>query len=264
MPHLKIIMKSTIAVFVFLFICGFVAPLNAEDAPVIRVYAAASTTNAVSDICSLFSSKYGVQALTSFASSSTLAKQIENGAPADIYISANKKWMDYLADNRLIDSDTRFDLLSNRIVMIVPKDSPVLQLSIDPTTDISALLGDGWLAMGDPDHVPAGMYAKGALESLGLYEKIEKKLARTKDVRAALALVERGESPLGIVYATDAAITDRVRVIGMFPEESHPPIVYPAAVVSGNATETALKFIAFLKTSESAAIFKKYGFSVKK
>ena len=259
----KVILKSIIAVFVFLSIGGFALPLYAEDASAIRVYAAASTTNAVGDICSLFSKEYGVPALPSFASSSTLAKQIENGAPADIYISANKKWMDYLADKRLIDADTRFDLLSNRIVMIVPANSSVSNVSIDSNTDIATILGKGWLVIGDPDHVPAGMYAKNALESLGLYKKIEKKLARAKDVRTALVFVERGESPIGIVYATDAAITDQVKVIGMFPEDSHPPIVYPAAIVSGKTDKITSQFMAFLKAPESVAVFKKYGFSVK-
>lgn len=242
---------------------GQFSSAHAEETSAIRIYAAASTTNAVGDICKLYSKQHPVRALTSFASSSTLAKQIENGAPADIYISANTKWMDYLEAKNLINDTTRFDLLSNRIVMIVPKDAPVSDVSIDPNTDINAMLGDGWLAIGDPDHVPAGMYAKSALIFLGLYEKIEKKLARTKDVRAALALVERCESPLGIVYATDAAITDRVKVIGMFPENSHPPIVYPVAVVSGKTTEPALQFMAFLKSPEAAAIYRKYGFSVK-
>ena len=201
--------------------------------------------------------------VSSFASSSTLAKQIESGAPADVYLSANKKWMDYLEERKMIDPTTRFDLLSNRIVLVVPADSNIKRIAIAAHFELAKLLGDGHLAMGDPDHVPAGMYGKRALEKLGVWETVKGKVARAKDVRAALALVERGEVPLGEVYATDASISNKVRVVGVFPEDSHPQIVYPVALVAGRDTPVARRFLTFLKGSEARAVFEKYGFKVR-
>jgi molybdate transport system substrate-binding protein len=228
----------------------------------VTVFAAASTTNAVTEIGAVFSEKNAERFLPSFASSSTLAKQIENGAPADIFISANKKWMDYLEEKGMIEKGTRFDLLSNRIVLIVPADSAVKDIPIGPGFDLLAFLGEGRLSMGDPDHVPAGIYGKQALESLGVWTTIESLVARAKDVRAALTLAERGEAPVGLVYATDAAISDKVRVVGSFPEASHPPIVYPVAVVAGKGSPAADRFITLLQSPEARAVFEKYGFSV--
>lgn len=254
--------KLSSMLILILILFDFAAITHAVDSKVVRIFAAASTTNAVADICTLFSDNYPVKAVPSFASSSTLAKQIENGAPADIYLSANKKWMDYLEAKKMILPDSRFNLLSNMIVFIVPRESNVGVFTISADLNLRGLLGDGWLAMGDPDHVPAGMYAESALRKLGLYAAVENRIARAKDVRAALTLVERGESPLGIVYATDAAISRRVKVIGTFPSTSHPPIVYPVAVISGHESETVKNFINFLKTPASAAVCEKYGFSV--
>jgi len=229
----------------------------------VTVFAAASTTNAVTEIGAIFSQGNEEGFRPSFASSSTLAKQIENGAPADIFISANKKWMDYLEEKGMIEKDTRIDLLSNRLVLIVPADSAVKDVATGPGFDLLTLLGDGRLSMGDPDHVPAGIYGKQALESLGVWTTIESRVARAKDVRAALALVERGEVPVGLVYATDAAISDKVRVVGTFPETSHPPIVYPVAVVAGRRSPAADRFITLLQSPEARAVFEKYGFSVR-
>jgi len=200
----------------------------------------------------------------SFASSSTLAKQIERGAPVDVYLSANKKWMDYLAQKNLIAKESRFDLLGNRIVLIVPMDSPVQQVKVVPGFSVTGYLGrDGRLSMGDPDHVPAGMYGKKALENLGCWTQVKDRLAPMKDVRAALVLVERGETHLGLVYATDAAISKKVRVVGTFPADSHPPIVYPVAVVSGAKIPEAMQFLVFLRSPEARWVFEKYGFGVR-
>ena len=239
---------------------GLQAAMGAES-PKITMFAAASTTNAMKDIAKLFEAAQPVKVRLSFASSSTLAKQIEKGAPADIFLSANPKWMNYLEKAKAIASPSRTDLLSNRIVLIAPADSPLQDLVIDSKLDLAGLLGEGRLAMGDPDHVPAGMYGKSAMQKLGLWDSVKDKVARAKDVRAALVLVERGEAPLGQVYATDAAISHKVKVAGVFPEDSHPKIVYPLALVK--QTQSARAFMEFLKSDAAAAVFKKYGFSVR-
>jgi molybdate transport system substrate-binding protein len=234
---------------------------HGDAAEKVTVFAAGSTTNAVTDICNLFIEKKKGRVIPCFASSSTLAKQIDHGAPADVYLSANPKWMNFLEKNSLIEPGTRFDLLGNRIVLIAPLDSKI-EITIGPGFDLAGIVGDEKLAMGDPDHVPAGIYGKQALESLDAWAAVAPKVARSKDVRAALALVERGEVPLGIVYATDAAISKKVKVVGIFPEDSHPSITYPAALVAGKATAGAKTFLEFLKTPDVKAIFEKYGFSL--
>lgn len=231
----------------------------------VLVFAAASTTNAVTEIGELYAAKHPGRRITpSFASSSTLAKQIESGAPADVYISANQKWMDFLEEKNRIVKESRFDLLSNRIVLIAPVDSALKQIDVAPGFSLTAALGkDGRLAIGDPDHVPAGIYGKKALENLGSWNPVKDRLAPMKDVRAALVLVERGEAPLGLVYATDAAISQKVRVVGTFPADSHPPIVYPVAAVSDGKTAEARQFLEFLKSPAARTVFEKYGFSVR-
>lgn len=234
----------------------------AEGLSDVTIFAAASTTNAITDIANLFKEKKMGSVTPSFASSSTLAKQIEQGAPADVYLSANPKWMDFLESKNMIEPGTKSDLLSNRIVLIAPLENKA-KVTISSGFDLSGLLGEEKLAMGDPDHVPAGTYGKQALESLGVWEAVAPKVARSKDVRAALALVERAETPFGIVYATDAAISKKVKVVGIFPEESHPPITYPVALIVGKATPAARSFLGFLKSSDAKSIFEKYGFSVK-
>jgi molybdate transport system substrate-binding protein len=228
------------------------------------VFAAASTTNAVTEIGKLYADQHLGRVTPSFASSSTLAKQIENGAPADVYISANKKWMDFLETRNLIDKRSRVDLLGNRIVLIAPESSPLKTIDVAAGFPLASFLGkDGRLSMGDPEHVPAGIYGKQALEILGVWNQVAGRLAPMKDVRAALVLVERGEAPLGLVYATDAAISKKVRVVGTFPSHSHPPIVYPVAAVAGGKAEAAKRFIDFLRSPESRAVFEKYGFAVR-
>ncbi len=243
--------KYVIGVVLYLSLCLS----SAWGAETVMVFAAASTINAVTDIGRLFEEKILGSFASSFASSSTLARQIDRGAPADIYISANPKWMNYLDKKKLIEPGMRVYLLGSRLVQIAPVDSPLGHVNPEAGVALEKLLGDGRLAMGDPDHVPAGIYGKQALTTLGLWKKLEFRLARTKDVRAALALVARGETPLGIVYASDAAISKRVRVVGMFPEETHSPIIYPAAVVAGKNTSTARLFFHFLRSPDAEIHF---------
>lgn len=224
------------------------------------VFAAASTTNAVQDVIAAYGEETGKAATASFASSSTLARQIAEGAPAGVYISANPKWMDFLDEEGLLVEGSRSDLLGNDLVLIAPTETAA-PVTVDATLPLTDMLGaDGRLSVGDPDHVPAGIYAQQALTALGLWETADPRLARASDVRAALALVARGETPYGIVYATDAAISDGVAVVGTFPEDSHPPITYPAALIKG-ADADAQAFLAFLKGDAAAAIFRRYGFS---
>ena len=227
------------------------------------MFAAASTKDAIDEIGKRFAAEGHGDVLVSFASSSDLARQIENGAPADLYIAADMRWMDYLAERELIVAGSRFDLLGNSLVLVAPQDS-------DWTIDLAAgaplaeRLGDSRLAMGDPDHVPAGRYGRAALESLNVWKEVESKLARAKDVRAALALVERGEAAAGIVYATDAAASDAVRIVDVFPAASHPEIVYPVAIVAGRDDPNVRALYAFLGGAEAGAVFERHGFTVRR
>jgi molybdate transport system substrate-binding protein len=257
-PHKRTLMK-TAAIMITLCL-AVVSLCPAAD---VTVFAAASTTNAVTDIAALYMASHaGDKVVASFASSSTLAKQIDNGAPADIYLSANTKWMDYLAEHKMLEPASRSDLLGNRIVLIAPGQSSMADIDVKPDFPLAGLLADGRLSMGDPEHVPAGIYGKQALVRLNVWDSVQSKLAPMKDVRAALAMVERGEVPLGLVYATDAAISTKVRVVGVFPQDSHPPIVYPVAIVAGHSSPAAEGFLQFLKSADAKAIFEKYGFSV--
>ena len=254
-------LKACIVVGVFLCL-GVVR--TAAAATDITVFAAASTTNALTEVAKIYESEGRGKVALSFASSSTLAKQIENGAPADVFLSANAEWMDYLEGKTLLEAGSRANLLGNRIVFIVPASSTVQSVTVSPQLDLAAMLGkDGMLSVGDPAHVPVGTYAKAALESLKLWTQVEKKIAPAKDVRAGLALVERAESPLGIVYASDAVISDKVRVVGAFPASSHPNIDYPVAAIKTPNSAAALIFIKFLSAPPAKAIWAKYGFEVK-
>ena len=236
---------------------------GAAEMETVTVFAAASTTNAITDIGNLFMDQHKERVRISFASSSTLAKQIDNGAPADIFISANKKWMDYLESQKMIVPKSRVDLLGNRIVLIAPARSRGKDMEIKPDFPLADFLGDGRLAMGDPEHVPAGIYGKEALMRLHVWESVKNRVAGMKDVRAALMMVERGEVPLGLVYSTDAAISGKVRIVGVFPSETHSLIVYPAAIVAGHATPAVVRFMAFLKSPAAKTVFERYGFSVR-
>lgn len=228
----------------------------------VGVFAAASTTDAINEIGQAFAAKGQGKIVPSFAASSTLAKQIENGAPAAVFLSADERWMDYLAEKKLIVADSRTNLLGNRVALIAPRSSTI-EVKIEPGFPLAKLLGDGRLAVGDPAHVPVGAYTQAALEKLGVWESVKDKLAAGDSVRAALAYVERGETPLGVVYSTDAAISDKVRTVALFPADSHPPVVYPAALVAGQDSAEAKAFFEFLKGPEARAIFTKYGFEVK-
>lgn len=227
----------------------------------VTVFAAASLTNAFGEIGALYLAKERTLVKFSFAASSTLARQIEAGADADIFASADEEWMDYLAKRHLVIAATRISPLSNRLVLVASADSK-LKADIRPNFDLARLLGDGRLATGDPAHVPVGRYAQQALTALGVWNVAEPRLARAENVRAALALVERGEAPLGIVYATDAAIAKRVKVVGIFPAESHPPVRYPFAILSGRDRPEVKSFFAFLTSDEARRVYRKYGFTL--
>ncbi|MFU2142367.1 molybdate ABC transporter substrate-binding protein [Gallibacterium anatis] len=228
----------------------------------VTVFAAASMTNALQDIAQQYKQNSSKDEIVfSFASSSTLAKQIEEGAPANIFISANTKWMNYLKEKGLLLKDSDRVLVGNDLVMIANQESHLQQIDIAKGDWIQALQ-HSFLSVGDPDHVPAGQYMKAATTKLGLWDKIESKLARGKDVRAALALVERDEAPLGVVYGTDAKQSDKVKVVAIFPADSYPKIEYPAALIRGNDSEAAKAFFSYLQTDSAAKVFEKYGFSV--
>lgn len=234
---------------------------TAARADDLLVFAAASTKNAVDDIIVAYAAQGGDKVEASYASSSDLAKQIENGAPAGVYISADTKWADYMAERNLVATDGRIDLLGNSIVLVVPKGGS-LAVDLTKPDSLAAALGDGKLAMGDPEHVPAGRYGKAALESLGSWASVEDHVVRAKDVRAALALVERGEAAAGIVYGTDAAISDKVDVAATFPASSHPEIVYPVMLVADQDSEAARGFYAFLAGPAAREVFVRYGFTI--
>jgi molybdate transport system substrate-binding protein len=227
------------------------------------VFAAASLKNALDAVNRDYAAETGRRATISYAASSTLAKQIESGAPADIFISADRRWMDYAAKHGLIDPKTRHDLLGNGLVLIVPKDSPLGagQVAIAPGFPLAELLGDGRLAMAEPNSVPAGIYGKAALTRLGVWDEVAKRVAAAENVRAALALVARGEAPLGIVYKTDSAIEPGVKIVGTFPPDSHEPIVYPMALTRSARPET-VPFAVYLRSPAAARIFAEHGFTV--
>jgi molybdate transport system substrate-binding protein len=227
----------------------------------ILVFAAASMKNALDDVNAAFTKQGGSDVVASYAASSALMKQIEQGAPADVFLSADIDWMDYGAKHGLIKNNTRFDLLGNRLVLIAPKDSAIDHIDIGRGFNLAALAGNGRVAVGDVRAVPAGLYAKAALEKLGAWAAVEPKLAMAESVRAALILVARGEAPLGIVYETDAKIEPAVKIVGVFPDDSHPPIVYPVALTA-NAKPEAAPYLAFLRTPQAKAIFERYGFNV--
>jgi molybdate transport system substrate-binding protein len=227
----------------------------------ITVFAAASLKNALDEVDSLFTKQSGIKVVASYAASSSLMKQIEQGAPADVFLSADVDWMDYGAKHNLIKNDMRENLLGNRLVLIAPKDSKIGNVTIAPGFDLAALAGSGRIATGDVRAVPAGLYAKAALEKLGIWSSVESKIAMAENVRAALVLVARGEAPLGIVYETDAKVDPSVKIIGVFPEDSHPPIIYPVAMTK-DAKPDAAQYLAFLTTPKARAVFERYGFRV--
>ncbi len=225
------------------------------------IFAAASLKSALDDVNAAYRSESGQVTTTSYAASSTLAKQIEAAAPADIFISADLGWMDYLAERNLIKPETRANLLGNRLVLIAPVNSSS-KLGIAPNFPLAQALGDGRLAIADPNGVPAGKYAKAALEALGVWSSVADKLVPAENVRATLLWVSRGEAPLGIVYQTDAVADPGVKILATFPENAHPPIIYPIAVVAGSANPAGPGYIAYLDSRAARPIFEKQGFSV--
>ena len=227
----------------------------------ITVFAAASMKNALDDIDAAYTKESGVKIVASYDASSALIKQIEAGAPADVFISADLKWMDYGAQKKLIRDDSRINLLGNELVLIAPKDSKIDHVAIEPGFELAKLAGDGRIATGDVTAVPVGIYAKAALEKLGVWSAVEPKMAMTANVRAALILVARGEAPLGIVYSTDAKVEPGVKIVGVFPESSHEPIVYPVAATATAKPDTT-PYLTFLRGKAATAIFERYGFSV--
>jgi molybdate transport system substrate-binding protein len=254
-------MKKFSGVGWILWLSLFGLPSLAADAdkPSITVFAAASLTNALQELGDGFTKESSIPVKFSFAASSTLARQIENGAPADVFLSADQEWMDYLQTRNLIRADTRRDVLGNRLVLIAPADSTV-KLKIEPRFALAAALGKGRLATGDPDSVPVGRYAREALTFLGVWNDVADRVVRADSVRSALAFVDRAEAPLGIVYETDALIDKRVRVVDVFPAGSHKPIVYPIALTSAAKIEAA-RFVAYIRGPAGIVAFKAYGFT---
>jgi molybdate transport system substrate-binding protein len=225
------------------------------------VFAAASLKNALDDVAASWIKGGKAAPKISFAASNTLAKQIEQGAPADIFFSADLDWMDYVQGKGLIKRDTRVDLLANKIVLIAPKDAAT-PIDVKQGFDLAKALAGGRLAMGNVDAVPAGKYGKAALEKLGAWDGVKDKVAQGDSVRAALLLVSRGEAPLGIVYATDAAADANVKIVGTFPDGSHPPIIYPVAVTKDATNGDAAAFLAYMRGPVAKAAFEKQGFTV--
>lgn len=227
----------------------------------ITVFAAASMKNALDDVNTAYTKATGVKVVSSYAASSALAKQIEEGAPADVFVSADLKWMDYLIGKKVINADTRVNLLGNKLVLIAPKDSRTGNVTLGQGFDLAKLAGDSRITTGEVTSVPAGRYAKAAMDKLGMWAAAQPKLAMVDNVRAALLLVSRGEAALGIVYATDAKVDPGVRIIGTFPDGSHPPVTYPVATTT-TAKPDATGYLQFLRSKDARDVFEKYGFTM--
>ena len=242
-------------------VVGSLAQPSAAQTKDVVIFAAASLKNALDEINTQWQRETGKKAVVSYAASSALARQIEQGAPADLFISADLDWMEYLQQRSLIRADTRSNLLGNKIVLIAPKDSTV-SVKIQRGLNLAALLGNGRLAMADTKAVPAGKYGKASLETLDLWNSVQDKVAQAENVRAALLLVSRGEAPLGIVYQTDAAADPNVKIIDAFPAETHPAIVYPIALTAGGTNADAAGFLAYLRSAKARPLFEKQGFTV--
>jgi molybdate transport system substrate-binding protein len=234
-------------------------PAHAQNSS-INVYAAASMKDAVNAINDAFTAKTKTTVTGIYAASSALAKSIEEGTQADVFASADPEWMDYVADRKLIQPETRTNLLGNKIVLIAPKASKLDKVEINPGFDLAELVGDGSIATGDVQVVPVGQYAKAALEKLGSWAAAEPKFIMAPNVRAALRLVARGEAALGIVYETDAKVEPDVKIVGYFPQDSYPPVIYPVALTA-TAKPEALQYLSFLHTQTAKSVFERYGFN---
>jgi molybdate transport system substrate-binding protein len=235
--------------------------LPALAAEKVNVFAAASLKNALDEVSTAWKADTGKETANAYAASSALARQIEGGAPADVFISADLDWMKYLSDKTLIAKGTQVNLLGNTLVLVAPADSTAA-VTIAPGFDLAGVLNGGKLAVCDVKAVPAGKYGKAALEKLGVWPSVEGSLAQAENVRAALKLVATGEAPAGIVYQTDANVEKKVKVLGTFPADTHPKIVYPAALVAASKNADAAEFLAFLQSPKALDIFKAHGFII--
>jgi len=241
-------------------LCGSALSAASAQDKSLTVFAAASMKNALDDVDAAFSAGTGIKIVASYAASSTLARQIEQGAPADIFLSADADWMDYAVARKNVNELTRINLLGNSIVLIAPVDSGINKVTIGPGFDLAKLAGSGKIATGDVKAVPVGKYAHAALEKLGAWQAAEPKFAMAENARNALTLVARGEAVLGIVYATDAGVEPGVKIVGTFPADSHPAIIYPVAATA-TAQPEAASYLAFLRSSVAKATFERYGFT---
>jgi molybdate transport system substrate-binding protein len=246
--------------FAFTIVCGIAPPPASAEEKGLTVFAAASMKNALDECDAAYTARTGVKVVASYAASSVLAKQIDQGAPADVFLSADTDWMDYATKQKTIKTETRTNLLGNSIVLIAPKDSSIDKVTIASGFDLAKLAGSGRIATGDVNSVPVGKYAKAALEKLGAWDAAAPKFAMAESVRAALTLVARGEAVLGIVYATDAKVEPEVKIVGAFPADSHPAIIYPVAATT-SAGAGAGDYLAFLHSQAAKNIFEKYGFT---
>jgi molybdate transport system substrate-binding protein len=239
-----------------LFLFAAATPARAAE---LLVFAAASLKPALDEIVALPEARAIADVRTSYAASSALARQIDAGAPADLFVSADLEWMDWLQQREHVATATRFVLARNELVLVAPAAS-TLQLTLDRNTDLRGALGDGRIALAEPGSVPAGKYAKAAFERLGLWAQVETRYVATENVRAALALAARGEAPLAAVYRSDAVSEPKVRVVVAFPDDSHPPIVYPAAALKRHDTAAAQQFLALLRSAPAQAVLQRWGF----
>ena len=255
------ITRRALAALVLLPVVLVPVSAGSQPAPTVTVFAAASLTDSLKAAADAYKARTGVTVTLSFGASSTLARQIEQGAAADLFLSADTDWMDYLQKKGLIADASRKDLLGNQLVLVAGPNAKAAP-KVAPHFDLAGALGDGRLALADPASVPAGKYAKAALTALGVWDTVAPKVAQAENVRVALEYVARGEAPYGIVYATDAKVAPAVRVVGIFPEDSHAPIIYPAALTK-TVSPGAKAFLDFLSGKEARAIFEKAGFTAR-
>lgn len=254
---LKLFVRTAVAAVVVIA-AGAVSPPQAQEQ--LTIFAAASLKNALDDVNVAFNRKTRIKIVTSYAATSALVRQIEQGAPADIFASADLEWMDHGLEKNLINLKTRVNLLGNRLVLIAPKDSRITSVKLEKGFDLAKLVGDGRIVTGDVQSVPVGRYAAAALQRLGMWSSVEKRMAMVENVRVALTLVARGEATLGIVYATDAKVEPGVRIVAQFPADSYPEIIYPVAATV-KANPEAPRYLDYLKSETSKFLFEKYGFS---
>jgi len=254
MPALGLMITTLV-----LIVAGSLA-LPAAQPPSLTIFAAASMKNALDSVNAAFTRRTGIGTVASYAATSALMRQIEQGAPADVFASADLDWMEYGLKSKLIDSRTRINLLGNRLVLIAPKDSKIAAVMLVPGVDLAKLIGEGRIVTGQVKSVPAGRYAKAALDKLGLWPSVEKRMAMVENVRVALTLVARGEAALGLVYETDAKIEPGVRIVAHFPADSHPAITYPVAATM-LAKPQAARYLDFLQSRAAKTVFEAFGFS---